>query len=150
MQQVSFSEVDAGYMLWGTNNVAAAGASPADGSTSYFPALVIGGFLPTQGTFRPPIARAGIIKSVSVGVVTGAAVGTSESVAYAIGVSGSFTVLDSAVSWAGASTYITKNYKGLSVALVQGDYAELRIVCPTWATNPTGVYLHWSAFVAVP
>jgi len=40
-------------------------------------------------------------------------------------------------------TAVTKvfNNAALSIAVVAGDYIEIKIVCPTWATNPTNVVL---------
>ena len=36
---------------------------------------------------------------------------------------------------------------GLSIAVVQGDYIEIKMVCPGWATNPTGVNLGGTVYI---
>lgn len=42
----------------------------------------------------------------------------------------------------------TFNNTGLSIAVTQGDYVEIKVVCPTWATNPSTVTFGSSFFIA--
>lgn len=50
------------------------------------------------------------------------------------------TTLSTTMTWnAGANSYNLLRVTGLSIALAADDYWEIKIVCPTWVTNPTGV-----------
>lgn len=55
------------------------------------------------------------------------------------------TTLTTSMTWnAGANSYNLLRVTGLNIALAADDYWEIKIVCPTWATNPTGVTIQGS------
>lgn len=138
-----------GYPLVGTTNLNAAGVSPANGTTYYFPVGGAAGWLTSAGVFRVPCPRAGRIRSCSVRDLVGATNGSGESNTYQLVVNGGTpTVLDSAVTFShGINSYQIKNYTGLSIAVSQGDYVDFSIICPTFATRPTGMFIIVTLFI---
>jgi hypothetical protein len=139
-----------GYAMTASTNVAAAGFSPAD-STSYYCPLGIGaGWLTSSGVFKPAVPKTGIIRNYVVRVLVGAQNGSGESVTYKLLVNGSIVAtLSSAITWnPGINTYTAAAvFTGLAAAVTAGDYVELEVDTPAWATNPTGCFLHHSAWI---
>ena len=120
--------------------------SPLD-ATTYF----IGNFpiAPTTTTtdHRIHVPRGGTINRVYVlWSSRGGAGGTSESISCTLQKNG---VTDSATINSVANLAIIKVFSNttLNFPVATGDYINLRLVCPTWATNPTSVKLSFVAFV---
>lgn len=151
MGQVIRNPKRSGYQAVASSNVSAAGVSPADATNYYFPFGIGAGWLTSAGVFKPGVSHEGTIRRVHVTALIGAVNGTNESVTYKIVVNGSVAAtLDSAVTWdAGINAYVVKNYTGLAIAVAQGDVVELNILTPTWATNPTAMFVNASMFVEV-
>ncbi len=117
-----------GYTL----HVQALTASPADSVSNYF------GNLPrTVGTSanisRIYIRKAGTIKIAELHNYSGTA-GTAENWSLYIRLNNTTDTLVATVA-AAASERIFSN-TGLSIAVVAGDYIEMKTVNPAWATNP--------------
>jgi hypothetical protein len=113
-------------------NVQALTSSPADGQTIYF------GTLPkapvtAQGTSKIYIRQAGTVKRAEIYCFSGTA-GTNESWTISIRLNNSGDTQIAAVA-ASTSERVFSN-TNLSIAVVAGDYIEIKSVNPTWATNP--------------
>jgi len=120
-----------------TIHVQALTSSPADAATVYF------GLLPkapttTANISKVHIRRAGTIKIANVYCYSGTA-GTAESWSLYLRVNNTTDYLIATVA-AGTSERIFEN-TNLSIAVVAGDYFEIKGIQPTWATNPaTTIY----------
>lgn len=117
-----------GYTL----SVQALTSSPADGATIYF------GQLPkapvtAQGNSRIYIRKAGTIKTANVFSYSGTA-GTAEAWVCNVRLNNSGDTQIASI--AAATNERTWSNTGLSIAVVVGDYVEIKCVNPTWATNP--------------
>lgn len=117
-----------GYVI----NVQALTSSPTDGQTIYF------GTLPkapvtTQGQSKIYIRAAGTIKRVEIYCFSGTA-GTGEAWACNIRLNSSTDTLIQSLSVA-TSERVFSN-AALNIAVVSGDYVEIKMVNPSWATNP--------------
>lgn len=116
------------------------GGSPTDATTYYFgqPSRVID--QTTAGRRRIYVPMDGIITRATIAITNAAGtVGSAETSSLYFRLNNTTdTLLSSAVVNNQASevtTYI--NTTGLSIAVVAGDYFEIKWVTPTWATNPT-------------
>lgn len=118
-------------------NVLALTSSPADNGTVYF------GMLPkapttTANISKVYIRKAGTIKIAEIYCYSGTA-GTNEAWSLYVRKNNTTDTLIATVS-AATSERIFSN-TGLSIAVVAGDYIEIKGVQPTWATNPlTTIY----------
>lgn len=113
-------------------NVLALTSSPADAQTIYF------GILPkapvtTQGTSKIYIRQAGTIKRAEIYCFSGTA-GTAEAWPISIRLNNSGDTQIASVS-AATSERVFSN-AALNIAVVPGDYIEIKSVNPTWVTNP--------------
>lgn len=111
-------------------------SSPADATTYY----IYPNFLLTSETgatrFYPPTA--GTITRARVQVGVQGVNGTTESVAVYLRKNATTDyALTTTMTY--DSTFNTVNATGLSIPVTDGDYFTVKIVCPTWATNPTNV-----------
>lgn len=106
--------------------------SPADGQTIYF------GQLPkapvtAAATSKIYIRKAGTIKLAQIYCFSGTA-GTAESWSIYVRLNNSTDTLIATVSVSAGERIFTNSL--LSIAVVAGDYVEIKSVNPTWATNP--------------
>lgn len=107
-------------------------SSPTDAQTIYF------GNIPrapttTQGTSKIYIRKAGTIKIAEIYCQSGTA-GTNEAWVVSIRLNNSGDTQIASVSLATGERIWSNT--GLSIAVVAGDYIEIKSVNPTWATNP--------------
>ena len=121
-------DLDAGYTL----SVQALTSSPADGQTIYF------GNLPKAPVTTPAISkvyipRSGIIKRVEIYCYSGTA-GTNESWSGYIRLNNTTDTLIQTRA-VNTSERVFSN-SSLNIAVVAGDYFEIKFINPTWATNP--------------
>jgi hypothetical protein len=125
----------AGYTL---TVVAANLAATVDSSTYYFGSLA--GLAPstTADTMRIYIPKAGTITAAYIWWQA-ATVGTAENISVNIRLN---NTTDTLVQTLGVAT-ATKLFSNtaLSIAVVQGNYIEIKMVCPAWGTNPANVRL---------
>lgn len=115
--------------------------NPAD-ATTYFIAngVSLTSFTSSVGSSRYIFAKSGTIaKCYGVLTVQGT-LGTagSSTISIRLNNSSDTTVTSSLAATASANTF---NNTGLSIAVVAGDYIEIKMLTPTWATNPTTVAL---------
>jgi len=121
-------DLDAGYTL----SVQALTSSPADGATIYF------GNLPkapvtTGGISKVYIPRSGVIKRAEIYCYSGTA-GTNQAWSGYIRLNNTTDTLIATLSVATSERVFSNS--SLSIAVVAGDYFEIKFINPTWATNP--------------
>jgi hypothetical protein len=115
-----------------TLSVQALTSSPADGATIYF------GQLPkapttTANISKVYIPKTGTIKRVNIYCYSGTA-GTSENWSAYIRLN---NTTDTLIETIGSSTNERIfNNESLNISVVAGDYIEIKMINPTWATNP--------------
>jgi hypothetical protein len=107
-------------------------SSPVDAQTIFF------GNIPrtpttTAATSQVFIRKAGTIKVAEIYCFSGTA-GTNEAWSISIRLNNATDTLIQTVSSASASRVFTNN--ALNIAVVAGDYIEIKSVNPTWVTNP--------------
>lgn len=120
--------VNQGYAI----NVQALTSSPADSATIYF------GMLPkapatAQGTSKIYLRAAGIIKRAEIYCFSGTA-GSAEAWPISIRLNSSSDTLIQSLSLSTSERVFTN--AALNIAVVAGDYIEIKSVNPAWATNP--------------
>jgi hypothetical protein len=113
-------------------NVQALTSSPVDAQTIYF------GMLPkvpvtTGGQSKIYIRAAGTIKRAEIYCYSGTA-GTAEAWSMYVRKNNTTDTLIQTLSVSAAERVFTNS--SLSIAMVTGDYFEIKAVNPTWATNP--------------
>lgn len=125
------------YILQGGSFTA---LSPADGIT-YYLGWGSGAALSAKTLYANaaiPIPKTGTIKAVyfRTYIVTN---GSTETVSHILRLNDTTdTTLSSTETWnPGANTTKLYSYTGLTVAVTAGDTVALKIICPTWTTNPT-------------
>jgi hypothetical protein len=121
-------DLDAGYTL----SVQALTSSPADGATIYF------GNLPkapvtTANISKVYIPRSGVIKRAEIYCYSGTA-GTNQAWSGYIRLNNTTDTLIATLSVATSERVFSNS--SLSIAVVAGDYFEIKFINPTWATNP--------------
>jgi hypothetical protein len=121
-------DLDAGYTL----SVQALTSSPADGQTIYF------GNLPkapvtTAAISKVYIPRSGVIKRAEIYCYSGTA-GTNQAWSGYIRLNNTTDTLIATLSVATSERVFSNS--SLSIAVVAGDYFEIKFINPTWATNP--------------
>ena len=125
-----------GYNLYA--QLSSVAASPADGTTYYFGSNVVATLNTTAGRARIYIPAAGTIDACYLFLTTTGTLGSSETSTISIRLNNTTdTTVSAAVLANEAVTAFSNN--GLSIAVVAGDYIEMKWVTPTWATNPTNV-----------
>jgi hypothetical protein len=121
-------DLDAGYTL----SVQALTSSPADGQTIYF------GNLPkapvtTAAISKVYIPRSGVIKRAEIYCYSGTA-GTNQAWSGYIRLNNTTDTLIATLSVATSERVFSNS--SLNIAVVAGDYFEIKFINPTWATNP--------------
>jgi hypothetical protein len=110
---------------------------PADSITYYFGARV-GTFPSTAATyFRAYIPKSGQIRTGIICQIATSATGTNENIVMSIRKNDTTDYTFATVGQA-SNTRIFQNLS-LSIPVVAGDYIEIKMDCPAWATNPQGV-----------
>jgi hypothetical protein len=116
-------------------------SSPADATTYIFGSYLNTTLQTTGAARRLYVTRTGLITGVFTTVVNSGTAGTGEtSTIYLRKNNTTDTTVDSSVVTAGAGL-VYASAVGVSIAVTDGDYVEMKWVSPTWATNPTGVYM---------
>jgi hypothetical protein len=121
-------DLDAGYTL----SVQALTSSPVDAQTIYF------GNLPkapvtTAGISKVYIPRSGVIKRAEIYCYSGTA-GTNQAWSGYIRLNNTTDTLIATLSVATSERVFSNS--SLNIAVVAGDYFEVKFINPTWATNP--------------
>ena len=126
-----------------TINVQALTSSPADGATIYF------GTLPkapvtAQGTSKIYIRSAGVIKRAEIYCYSGTA-GSNEAWPVSIRLNNSSDTLIQSLSVSTSERVFSNT--SLNIAVVAGDYIEIKSVQPTWGTNPLTTI--WGGYIYI-
>jgi hypothetical protein len=111
------------------------GWGPADGVTYY------AGCFPknpqsSANTARIYIRRAGIIRIAEINTYATTA-GTNESWSFYVRLNDTTDYLIATIS--ASTNERTFSNTAINITVAPGDFVEIKIVCPTWATNPSGV-----------
>jgi hypothetical protein len=120
---------------------ASSNQTPVDATTYYYgwgEGLVVGGRT-TMATVQMTIPKSGRITRVIWSVVIGTN-GSNESVQHYLRLNNTTdTTLSTTETYdPGANTTKTFNYSAFTpIVVVAGDTIALKIICPTWATNPS-------------
>jgi hypothetical protein len=115
--------------------------NPADGLTYYIGSSQSMASAPstTAARRRVYVGSARRIVGIDLQVFT-TVTGTNETVPVSVRVNNTTDYLIGNMTWnPGANNYALVNNQSLDISLAVNDYWEIKIVCPTWATNPTGV-----------
>lgn len=124
----------------------AANFSPLDATTYYFG--INSGQVPTttaNSTFRK-IPIAGILREAVISMVINSTLGTTENSVFSMDQNnGTLTTLHSTVTMSAICQSFTTT--GLSTALAAGDTIQIKMVAPTWATNPASVRMTVELFI---
>ena len=110
----------------------------SDGFTYYLGSIYEANLGTTVAYQRMYCPRAGTIKAAYIFWRAGTA-GTGENVSMYIRLNNTSDTLIATVGDTEAIKVFSKT--DLSIAVAQGDYIEIKMVSPTWATNPANVYL---------
>lgn len=118
--------------------------SPADSTTYYL-----------GGTTTPPttsqdlakivIPYTGSIRGCHIEVYTDTVAVSGENVEFILRRN---ATTDHTVETKGLSQYTTFSKMTLNIPVVPGDYIEVKMICPAWATNPTGVRIAGVIYVS--
>jgi hypothetical protein len=118
--------------------------SPADGATYYFGSTLEEAT--SEGHQRIRIPKAGTIVAAEIYTYS-ATVGTNEAISYYIRLNATTDTLIATVAAAAAERDFVND--ALSIAVVKGDFIEIKMVCPTWATNPATLRSKWLIVIKV-
>jgi hypothetical protein len=115
--------------------------NPADGLTYYIGSSQSMAAAPstTAARRRVYVGSARRIVGIDLQVFT-TVTGSGETVPVSVRVNNTTDYVIGNMTWnPGANSYALVNNQSLDISLAANDYWEIKIVCPTWATNPTGV-----------
>lgn len=120
--------------------------NPADATTYYVGTSVIPAQT-TGGTIVISIPQTGIVTYIDITLTSGA-VGSSETFsAYFRKNNTTDTLISSTLAITASNNRFSNS--SLSIAVTAGDYFEIKVVAPTWATNPTAVRIYGTVLVKV-
>jgi hypothetical protein len=114
-----------------------------DAETYYF-GVVQADPASTGGIRRTYIPKSGTIKAAYIEMYTASA-GTAENISMYIRLNDSTDTLIATVG--SASTHRLFSNAALSIAVTAGQYIEIKMVCPTWATDPSIAYIGGHVYI---
>jgi hypothetical protein len=123
--------------------------SPADATTYYFGNATLNPTSAAADLFQLPIFRTGVITDAYIYALVVGTLGSGESSTFAFRLN---NTSDSTLSstFVHSSVVNVQRVTGLSIPVTAGDDYEIKWTTPTWATNPTAIYLEVRLFVRVP
>lgn len=130
-----------GYALCGNNGST---VSPAD-STNYYLGANGRPLVSTEGQTKMYVPKAGTLKVAEVWWFAATVAGSGENISVYFRLNGTTDTLIATVGDTASGKRFSNT--GLSIALAQGDYFEIKVVCPAWATNPAGVQIGFSLYI---
>src|SRR5688572_4584364 len=120
------------------------GANPADATTYYVGAQFPRGNVSNWDEAYIEVPKAGTIKRFHLKVLINSTLGTAEDVLHYIQVNDTTDTLIATLDY---DTARQNNHNtSVSLAVSAGDRIALKIVTPTWATNPLVVHYFWQAY----
>ena len=118
-------------------------ATLADGNTYYFGSKAVAPSV-TAGRARIFIPKAGAIKAVYLHAYFGT-VGTTENVSFYVRKNDTTDTLIETLSIDGGDLSIFNT--SLNIAVAVNDSIEIKMVCPTWSTNPANMAIGGSVYI---
>jgi hypothetical protein len=120
--------------------------SPADLATMYCGAqpIIMGGVANLRKIYVP---AAGRIIGAMIFTHSATAAGTNENWSLYIRKNDTTDYLIAMVGLAAAERNF--NNMAMDIPMIAGDYFEIKMVCPTWVTNPTGTTLSGNVYFEV-
>lgn len=117
-------------------------------ATTYFIGSLFDTPMSTTATLNEiDIPRGGVVRAVYLIVVSGTGTNETSTASFRLNNTTDTTISASVISSAAVNKF---NNTTLSVPVVAGDFFEIKWVTPTWATNPTNVWVSGSVYVEVP
>jgi hypothetical protein len=129
-------------------HVATNSVSPADAATYYFGGVGVKNPDTNAAVKRLYTPMSGRIIAAVVSMYSLTATGTNEDITMYIRVNNTTDYTLAVVGVADAHRVFSN--QSLAIPLTVGDYIEIKMVSPTWATNPEGCYFTGSVVIAVP
>jgi hypothetical protein len=121
------------------------GWTPVDATTYYF-----GSNYKNDSTTpliqKMRIPRTGIITSASL-FSYATTVGTNENISAYVRLNNTTDYLIQTIGAATAERFFIND--NINIPVATGNFVEIKVVCPTWATNPAGIKLGWEILVKV-
>lgn len=119
--------------------------NPAD-ATTYYVGFSSAALNTIDGGRRLIAPIPGIIERIDIYTRVGGTLGSNESVTYSLRRNATTDTALGTTTWDTANK--TDSYTGLSIATAVGDFWEIKILTPTWGTNPTNVLMGISIYYA--
>lgn len=132
----------AGYAL----QVGSITFNPADAATYYFGEQYSLAPTTTAAIRRVMIPKSGTIKAAYLLCYVNGTLGSNTATTFKIRVNNSSDT-DITTSAALNATPVNITNSSLSISVSAGDYIEIKMVCPTWPTNPTNVVFTGSIYI---
>lgn len=121
-------------------------ATPADSTTIYIGGIPVGtGSITTQGVNKIIVPKTGTLVRADMTIVVGGTLGSSEYSTAEVLVNGLDNGDISAMIQTNAA--VQSYSAAFAVAVVAGDYMEIKWTTPEWATNPTIVLTTGSLYI---
>jgi len=122
-------------------------SDPGDLQTLYF-GMVGSPMMTTPGNFKIYFPTKGRITKIMLSTYSNLGAGTAEDISVYFRLNNTTEWLVQLVALAtGTREYINRN---LNIPVTTADYGEMKMVCPTWGTNPTGMRGGGYIYVEVP
>lgn len=131
-------DLNSGYTLYFAHIAGAGGVSPVDGETVYIGNATTKSV--TAGTRKTYIRRAGRLTVAEIYTYADTVAGSNENWSFYIRLNNTTDTLIATIGTTGPERIFSNTAMGIAVAA--GDYIELKMVNPTWGTNPTGVQIY--------
>jgi len=125
--------------------IAASIAAPADATTYYIYNVAADATTADKG--RIVIPRQGIITNIRSYWRANGVAGTNEATSLYIRLNNTTDTLIATLGDTNATKLFTNT--ALTIPVIPGDYFQLKLVCPTWVTNPTTVQIDTVVEVSV-
>lgn len=119
---------------------------PADSTTYYFSNMPGTGVTTASGRRRIYVPRAGKITACYFAVIVSGTLGTTETATVSIRLNDTTdTTVSSAVDFDAAEQVFSKT--DLAIAVAAGDWFNIKLACPAFATNPTTVSISGEVWI---
>jgi hypothetical protein len=133
-----------GYVLYGYFGL---GANPADATTYYFSPYPLAGLMTSAASHKIRFPRAGVLRRVYIeGLITGT-LGTTETSTISFRLNDTTDTTITSTAAFNATPFSISN-TSMTVTIAAGDYGTLKWATPTWVTNPTGVSMVATLWIA--
>ncbi len=131
-----------GYAL----TVAALTFNPADNATYYMGQLPALAPTTTTATRRLLVPKTGTLKAAYLLAYVNGTLGSATNTSFYVRLNNTTDYTVSTTVTLNA-TVVSITNSSMSASVTAGDYLEIKVVCPTWATNPTNVVLSGSLYI---